>query len=151
VSVGVLRNLANPAECTRFVEALVPSIRFEISIPDQDCDSRAFPQLAYVSRFQSLLREICGGHAPPLSGPTPYEPEVGPSMNEYTFVIAAYMPACLEEETKWKLLAHILAFGEETRQEVVLVAVGEFAFRFRFNVPLRQEAIVDVVPRAEVA
>ena len=151
MSVGVLCNLANPAECTRFVEALAPNIRFEMSIPDQDCDCRAFPQLAYVSQFQSLLREICGGHAPLLSGPTPYQPEVGPSMNEYTVVIAAYMPECLAEETKWNLLARILAFGEEARQEVVLVAVGGYAFRFRFNVPQREEETVDVVPRAEVA
>jgi hypothetical protein len=137
--------------CTRFVEALEPNIKFEMSIPDQDCEGRTFPQLAYVAKVQSVLREFCGGHAPLLSGPTPYEPEVGPSMNEFTVVISSYMPECLEEETTWRLLAEILAFGDEARQEVVLVAVGIHALRFRFNVRPHEEEITDVVPRAEVA
>jgi len=135
----------------RFLEALEPNIRFEISIPDEDCHGQAFPQLAYVARFQSLLRELCGGHAPLLSGPTPYQPEVGPSMSEFTIVIAAYMPERLSEETKRRLLAQILAFGDETRQEVVLVAVGAHAVRFRFNVQSREKETADVVRREQVA
>ena len=150
-TAGTSRQLCNPSECSRFVTALVPRIKLEVSVPNMDRDGQAFPQVAHVERFQALFAELCGGHAPPLAGPGRYQPLGGAGMNEFTVIITTYLPEIVTEEMKLRLLAAALAFGEETRQEEVLVAVGVFAFRFRFNVWSQEQERADVVPRAEVA
>lgn len=150
-SVGMLANLSNPEVCSRFVAALLPNIRFEVSVPNQDCSGRVFPQLEHVCRFESLLSELCGGYAPPVAGTSRYQPQDKAGMNEFTIVLATYLPEHVTEEIGKRLLAAILVFGEEARQQEVLVAVGMFAFRFRFNVSALEEDRNGVVSRTQVA
>lgn len=150
-SVGMLWNLSNPNECSRFVEALLPNISLEVSLPNQDCDAQVFPQLVHVERFQSLFAKLCGGHAPPTAGPGKYQPPGERGMSEYTVVLKTYLPEILTDDVRQQLLVAILDFGEETRQQEVLVAVGGFAFRFRFNVRAQERETSRVVPRDKVA
>lgn len=150
-SVGMLWNLSNPNESSRFVEALQPNIRLEVMLPNQDCDGQVFPQLVHVERFQSLFATLCGGHAPPVAGPGRYQPPGEGGMSEFTVVLKTYLPEIVTNDVRQRLLVAILDFGEETRQEEVLVAVGVFAFRFRFNVRAQEQETSGVVSRAKVA
>lgn len=148
-TVGMRWRLSNPEECARFMAALRPRIRFEIQLPDQDCDRQPFPQLAHVAQFRSLFSELCGGDAPPVAGPGTYHPEGESAVSENTFELKTYLPEIVTKDLKKRLLVAILEFGHSTRQELVLVAVGVFAFRFRFMVRAQENG--DVVPAAKVA
>lgn len=150
-SVGTRWIVSNPNACTRFVGSLLPNILLEVSVPNQDCDGRTFPQLAHVARFQSLFSELCGGHAPPVVGPGRYQPPGAVAMSEYTVVLRTYLPEVVTDDVRQRLLAAIIAFGEETRQQVVLAAVGVFAFRFRFSSHSQQQEDNRVAQRSQVA
>ena len=150
-SVGAFWTLSNPIVCTGFIEALMPNIVIEVCVPNQDCDGLAFPQLEHVSKFHSLFAKLCGGHAPPVIGPGHYRPSGSEGSNENTIVVKACLPEVVTEGVRYQLLAAILSFGEETRQQEVLVIIGGFGHRFKFKVGLQKEEHNSVVPRAKVA
>src|ERR1041385_7739579 len=99
----MLSNVSNPSECLGFMDALVPDVRVELFLPNRDCEGRAFPQLARVERFKSLLSELCGGHAPVLAGRSRYQPPGAAGLSEMTVVISAYLPRRVTSEMKRRL------------------------------------------------
>ena len=129
---GALRTLSNPKECAEFLAALEPRILVEVMIPNQDARGRALPQPIHVAQFQSLFTDLCGGFAPMAAGQTRFQPAVGPMLVEQTVALRTYLPDPMPDALGQRLLNAILAFGHSTRQEMVLVAVGVRAFRFRF-------------------
>ena len=144
-SVGTLWTVVDPTTCSRFLKALVPNIGLSIFVPDRDCDGQTFPQLAHVASLHALFDELCGGHAPPATGPGHYRGSA-----EHTIVVMAYLPGAVTEAVRRRLLAAILGFGVQARQREVLAIVGVYAHRFRFEVdPV--EVRNSVVPTAEVA
>lgn len=149
-SVGALWQVANLEDCRRLESALVPNVGLSIFLTDRDCDGQRFPLLPRLQRLQSHFTELCGGYAPPVEGLGCYASQVNARSTEHTVVLTTYLPPRVSKAMRRRLLAAFVEFGRETRQELVLVVVGAFAYRLHFS-PSTSGRLGHVVSAAEVA